>query len=130
MDLTEYRKKILIELKETVVRKGVTVYRDEIKGHIEFTGKGIQECINQPIYNDTNLYLEKMELLERNLRSSLEEAEYVGFSEYQTHPKPHILGYHYFRTKTKSGSSLYFNVQLTVQKKLVLYSITQIIREL
>lgn len=128
MDLAEYRRKTLIELKESIIKKGIKVYREELKDYIEFTGKGIQECLHQPIYNNPELYLEKMKLIERKLEESLRTAIYLGFTEHQTHPKPHILGYHYFETKTESGASLYFNVQLTIQRKLVLYSITQSIK--
>jgi hypothetical protein len=84
---------------------------------------GLKNCINQPF----NLYRDKILLLIDGLEGALRSATYVGFTSHQNHPRPHVVGYHFFETQI-GGETAYFNVQLTVQNRYFLYSITESIR--
>ena len=64
----------------------------------------------------------KFGLISERLIDSLLKADYVCYTEYQPYPKEHVCRYHYFKIQVK-GVSLYFNIQLTAQRKLVLYTI-------
>lgn len=122
MDLGQLRKTILEKVKNEIINQKLSVYRDELHANIEFNVSGIKECINQPC--STPVFITKLNLIADHLIESLTVAEYMGYTTYQTHPKEHVLGYHYFKTQMEEVT-LYFNVQLTVQKKLFLYSITE-----
>ena len=120
MDLTTLRRLARERAKADLVTKGVSIYRRELDSGICFSMAGIKECINQPF----SLYSDKINLIIDGLEEALASATYLGFTTYQTHPKPHVLGYHYFETEI-GGKTAYFNVQVTIQKQLFLYSITE-----
>ena len=120
MHLNLLRKEAKERVKVELIGKGIGIYRKELNAEIKFNISGIKECINQPFKR----YQEKVELIISGLEKALIEAEYIGYTEYQTHPKEHIIGYHYFETEI-GGITAYFNVQLTIQKKFFLYSITE-----
>lgn len=122
MDLGQLRKTILEKVKNEIINQKISVYRNELQASIEFNISGIKECINQPC--SAHVFPAKLSLIADSLIEALTTAEYIGYTTYQTHPKEHVLGYHYFKTQL-GGVTLYFNVQLTVQKKLILYSITE-----
>lgn len=122
MNLNQLRKEVLEKAKNEIIKKRVTVFREELQANIEFNISGIKECINQPCSH--NVFMAKMELISDRLEEALIMAQYIGYTDHQTHPKEHVLGYHYFETQHRN-IVLYFNVQLTVQKKLILYSITE-----
>ena len=106
-----------------LVTKNVRIFRKELSGEIEFNMAGIKECINQPF----NLYHDKILLLIDGLEAALRSATYVGFTSHQNHPRPHVVGYHFFETQI-GGKAAYFNIQETVQNRYFLYSITESIR--
>ena len=120
MHLNLLRKEAKERVKIELIEKGIGIYRNELNAEIKFNISGIKECINQPF----NRYQDKVELIIFGLEKALIEAEYMGYTEYQTHPKEHVVGYHYFKTEI-GGTTAYFNVQLTIQKKFFLYSITE-----
>lgn len=129
--MIEY-KALLEAVKMAIIGKGIVVYREELtfnskSGNIEFTVKGFKECMNQSGISD--YYYIKMKLIEDTdrLLELLRTAEYINYTDYQTHPKPHVLGYHYLKTVV-DNVDLYFNIQLTVQKQLILHSITASIK--
>lgn len=122
MDLNLLRQQARKRAKIEIVQKGVTVYRKELNAHIYFSVSGIKECINQPF----SKYIDKINLIISGLEEALENSEYVGYTYFQTHPKEHVVAYHYFKTEI-GGVAAYFNVQLTVQNKYFLYSITETI---
>lgn len=122
MDLGQLRKTILEKVKSEIINQKISVYRNELQASIEFNISGIKECINQPC--STHVFITKLNLIADHLIETLETAEYIGYTTYQTHPKEHVLGYHYFKTQL-GGVTLYFNVQVTTQKKLILYTITE-----
>ncbi|RRA99478.1 LPD3 domain-containing protein [Larkinella rosea] len=119
-DLNQARKIAKAKAVERLVKTRLTIYREEIDAEIRFNVKGIKECINQPFSN----YIAKIDLVRDNIEEALKTAKYVGFTDKQTHPKAHILGYHFFET-TIAGETAYFNVQVTIQNELYLYSVTQ-----
>lgn len=123
MDLRTLRRSTLEKVKHELIKKGVVVYRRELKDYIQFNVSGLKECINQPCSNE--VFFDKIELISDRLVIALKTAEYMGYTEYQTHPKEHVVGYHYLKTKVQGDIPLYFNIQHTVQGKLVLYSITE-----
>lgn len=123
MDLGSLRKEAKEQAKADLIDKGVTIYREELKGEIAFNVTGIKESINQPF----SKYIEKIELIKDGLENALRLAQYIGYTTYQTHHKGHVLGYHYFATKI-GGNTAYFNIQFTVQRKFFLYSITETIQ--
>jgi hypothetical protein len=123
MDLNTLRKSTLEKVKNELVKKGIVIYREELKNSIQFSVSGLKECINQPCSHE--VFFGKIELISDRLEIALRTAKYMGYTEYQTHPKEHVLGYHYLKTEVRGGIPVYFNVQLTVQGKLILYSITE-----
>lgn len=122
MDLNLLRKQAKERAKIELVQKDVGIYREELQAEIKFNVAGIKECINQPF----SKYFEKVNLIIYGLEEALTDSEYIGYTTIQTHPKPHVLGYYYFKTEI-GGITAYFNVQLTVQNKYFLYSITETI---
>jgi hypothetical protein len=120
MDLNLLRRIAKERLREDLVAKGVGIYRKELGAEIRFSMVGVKECINQPFC----LYVDKINLLIDGLEEALANALHLGFTDYQTHPKSHVLGYHYFETQI-GGETAYFNIQVTVQKQYFLYSITE-----
>lgn len=110
-------------VKEDLVAKNVGIFRDELGAEIKFNMSGIKECINQPF----NSYPDKLQLLMEGHEEALASAVYLGFTTYQTHPKEHVAGYHYFETEI-GGRTAYFNIQMTVQGRYFLYSITETLR--
>jgi len=120
MDLNLLRRTARDRVKVDLVMKGVGIFREEIGAEIRFNMAGIKECINQPF----NPYRDKLLLLLDGLEEALANAVYIGFTTYQTHPKEHVAGYHYFETAI-GGKTAYFNIQVTVQNRCFLYSITE-----
>ena len=120
MDLNALRRLAKERVKTDLVEKNVGIYRSELNAEIRFSMVGVKECINQPFC----LYVDKLNLLIEGLEDSLATAIHLGFTDYQTHPKPHVLGYHYFETEI-GGKTAYFNIQVTIQKQCFLYSITE-----
>lgn len=120
MDLKSLRRIAKDRLKDDLVMKGEGIYRQELGAEIKLSMAGVKECINQPFC----LYVDKLNLLIKGLEEALATAKHLGYTDYQTHPKPHVLGYHYFETEI-GGKTAYFNVQVTVQKQYFLYSITE-----
>lgn len=120
MDLNLLRRTARNRVKVDLVMKGVGIFREEIGAEIRFNMAGIKECINQPF----NPYRDKLLLLLDGLEEALANAVYIGFTTYQTHPKEHVAGYHYFETAI-GGKTAYFNIQVTVQNRCFLYSITE-----
>ncbi|WP_439556941.1 hypothetical protein [Dyadobacter sp.] len=123
MDLNFLRRLAKERVKAQLVTKNVGIFRNELGGEIKFSMAGIKECINQPF----DPYYDKICLLINGLEDALKSASYIGFTSHQNHPRPHIVGYHFFETKI-GGKPAYFNIQLTVQNQYYLYSITQSIR--
>ena len=62
-----------------------------------------------------NRYQDKVELIIFGLEKALIEAEYMGYTEYQTHPKEHVVGYHYFKTEI-GGTTAYLMYSLPYRK--------------
>ncbi|WP_215232469.1 LPD3 domain-containing protein [Dyadobacter linearis] len=124
MELNQLRKLARERAKNELVGKNVGIYRPELGGEIRFSISGIKECINQPFHQ----YVDKVKLIIDGLEESLANAEYLGYTESQTHFKPHVKGYYYFKTEI-GGIPAYFNIQLTLQNKFFLYSITENIHE-
>lgn len=122
MDLNSLRRKARYIAKARLVETGLTIYREEIKAEIPFNVSGIKEYINQPFKH----YTRKIELLLEGIEEALRQATYIGFTTFQTHPKDHVIGYHYFEIEME-GEKVYFNIQLTVQHKLYLYALTETI---
>ncbi|SEJ09988.1 hypothetical protein SAMN05216327_10662 [Dyadobacter sp. SG02] len=120
MDLKTLRRLAKERTRLDLVVQGVGIYRKELDAEIRFNMAGMKECINQPF----NPYADKINLLISGLEEALACATYLGFTTFQTHPKPHVLGYHYFKTEI-GGKTAYFNIQMTVQKQHFLYSITE-----
>ncbi|MDR6807168.1 hypothetical protein J2Y45_004498 [Dyadobacter sp. BE34] len=120
MDFKTLRRLAKERAKEKLVVTNTGIYREELDAEIKFNMAGIKECINQPF----SPYLDKINLIMDGLEEALATATYIGFTTYQTHPKEHVLGYHYLETEI-GGSTAYFNIQVTVQKQHFLYSITE-----
>lgn len=106
-----------------LVATNAGIFRDELGAEIRFNMAGIKECINQPF----DPYRDKILLLIDGLENALRSASYVGFTSHQNHPRQHVVGYHFFETEI-GGKTAYFNIQLTVQNRYFLYSITESIR--
>ncbi|PSL26199.1 LPD3 domain-containing protein [Dyadobacter jiangsuensis] len=123
MDLNLLRRMAKDRVRLDLVTKNVGIFRTELGGEIEFNMAGVKECINQPF----NPYRDKILLLIDGLEEALGSAAYVGFTSQQNHPRPHVVGYHFFETQI-GGKTAYFNIQLTVQNRYFLYSITESIR--
>lgn len=123
-DLRSLRGDALKSAMEKIVKPAVLVYREELQASIGFTRRGIKECINQPFRH----FVPKLEMIRDNLELSLRNSVYEGFQETVKGGKEHVKGYHYFRTEIANHPA-YFNVELTVQNKLILYTITDSINK-
>lgn len=111
-----YRKTLIQEAKE--ILKGKTVYREELKGNIKFSSKGIQEAINIPM--DEKLYKIKNEMV-KDMPYILKNATYLGFSTYKQEAT--VKGAHIYEIKV-GDNILYAVVKEYINGEFIFYSLS------
>lgn len=119
--LKEKRKEALESLKKNLNK---SVIHQEAGVTIKFTNTGNKEAVNSPFID----LIAKLEALPEIL-TLIKNSKYIGVAEnHKIEKKPHILKYHYFKTKIKEIDA-YIVIEQNKRGEYVFYAITDKIQK-